>query len=334
MHTKFNSDETGRLRALKQLTVLDTPKEKPFEKIVTLVKQTLSVPMCAVSLIDKDRQWFKASRGLDVKETRRDISFCTYAIKGTEPFVVNDACADPMFKDNPMVTGGAKIRSYAGIPLTMSNGYNVGTLCAIDTVARQFTEAEIAILSNFARVIIDELELRQLASIDPLTGALTRRAWFAAANQEVERAIRHKRPVSFLLMDLDHFKSINDQFGHGAGDRVLKRFGSLVSNELRKSDCLGRYGGEEFVIVLPEANLSDARLLAERIGTAVRETKIAEIDHKRWTVSIGVAERFSHETDVPKLLKRADVALYEAKAAGRDRVKCSKSLVSEREAAA
>lgn len=334
MHSDFKSDETGRLRALEHLTVLDTPKEKPFEKIVTLVKQTLSVPMCAVSLIDKDRQWFKASRGLDVKETPRDISFCTHAIKGTDPFVIIDASADPMFKESPLVTGGPKIRSYAGIPLTMSNGYNVGTLCALDTVARQFTEAEIAILANFARVIIDELELRQLASIDPLTGTLTRRAWFAAANQEIERAIRHKRPVSFLLLDLDHFKSINDQFGHNAGDHVLKQFGTLVSHELRKSDFLGRYGGEEFVIVLPEANLSDARLLAERIGTAVRETKIAEIDHKRWTVSIGVVERFSHETDVAKLLKRADVALYEAKAAGRDRVKCSESSASEREVAA
>ncbi len=336
MHTNFKSDENGRLRALEHLKVLDTPKEVPFEKIVTLVKQTLSVPICAVSLIDKNRQWFKASRGLDANETPRDISFCTHAIKGTEPFVVNDASTDPMFMANPLVTGGPKIRSYAGIPLTMSNGYNVGSLCAIDTVPRQFSQAEISILANFAKVVIDELELRQLASIDPLTGTLTRRSWFEAANKEVERAIRHQRPVSFLLMDLDHFKSVNDEYGHAAGDRVLQQFGTLVRHELRKPDIFGRYGGEEFVAVLPETDLSSANILAQRICAAVRKAKIAEIDHKRWTVSIGVAERFSHETDVAKLLKRADVALYEAKADGRDRVNCSESPASHlrREAAA
>lgn len=336
MQSDFKSDETGRLRTLEHLKVLDTPKEVPFERIVTLVKQTLSVPICAVSLIDKNRQWFKASRGLDVNETPRAISFCTHAIKGTEPFVINDACADPIFKENPLVTGGPKIRSYAGIPLRMSNGYNVGSLCAIDTVPREFTETEISILTNFASVIIDDLELRHIASIDPLTGALTRRAWFEAANKEVERAIRHQRPVSFLLMDLDHFKSINDQFGHAAGDRVLKKFGTLVTRELRTSDFFGRYGGEEFVAVLPETDLSSANLLAQRICTAVRKSKIAEIDHNRWTVSIGAAERFSHEADIAKLLKRADVALYEAKAGGRDRVNCSESPGSNlrREAAA
>tara|TARA_R110001599_G_scaffold108057_3_gene270998 strand:- start:1541 stop:1954 length:414 start_codon:yes stop_codon:yes gene_type:complete len=137
-------------------------------------------------------------------------------------------------------------------------------------------------------------------------------------------------------MDLDHFKSINDQFGHAAGDRVLKKFVTLVTRELRSSDLLGRYGGEEFVAVLPETDISSANLLAQRICAVVRKAQITEIDHERWTVSIGVAERFSHERDVAKLLKRADEALYEAKAAGRDRVNCSESPNSRprREAAA
>ncbi|WP_373491750.1 sensor domain-containing diguanylate cyclase [Parasphingorhabdus sp.] len=323
MRCKFSDDENGRIRALERLQVLDTPKEEPFEKIMSLVKQTLSVPICAVSLVDKERQWFKASRGLDVDETPRDISFCTHAIKSLAPYVVTDACVDPIFAENPLVTGGPKIRSYAGIPLTMSDGYNVGSLCAIDTVPRNFTDSEIAILSSFANIVVDELELRQLASKDALTGALNRRAWFEAANKEFERARRYSRPVSFLILDIDHFKSVNDQFGHSAGDEVLRHFSKTVSDELRQSDILGRYGGEEFVVALPDTGIANAKLLAERICEAVRNIRMEEINGNTCTVSIGVAERLPHEVAAETLVERADVALYQAKSDGRDKVICS-----------
>ena len=117
MLTDFKSDESGRLKALGGLHVLDSGEEQPFEKIVTLVEQILRVPMCAVSLVDKDRQWFKARRGLDACETARDISFCTHAIRGTEPFAIPNALLDGRFANSPLVTGAPHIRSYLGIPL-------------------------------------------------------------------------------------------------------------------------------------------------------------------------------------------------------------------------
>lgn len=173
MPTELRMDEEGRLKSLADLEILDSPPEAPFERIVSLVKQTLNVPICAVSLVDRDRQWFKASRGLSVCETPRHISFCTHAIQGKRPFVVPDARRDPAFAETPLVTGDPHIRSYAGIPLTMDDGYNVGTLCAIDTAPREFSQQELTILTSFSRLVIDELELRRIASQDALTGVLS-----------------------------------------------------------------------------------------------------------------------------------------------------------------
>ena len=320
MLNDFKCDECGRLMALSRLNVLDSAEEQPFENIVTLVQQTLGVPICAVSLIDENRQWFKARRGLNVCETPRNISFCTHTIRGTAPFVICDATMDARFADNPLVTGEPHIRSYAGIPLMTPDGYNIGSLCAIDTKSRNFTEAEICILENFAKVVIDELELRQIASTDQLTGAMSRRAWVEVANNEALRASRYQRPLSLLILDIDHFKRVNDQFGHPAGDTVIKRVAQIAMEQLRDSDAFGRFGGEEFVAVLTETAYADALQLADRIRQSVKQEYFTELDDLRCTVSIGVADFQPSEQISDPVLERADRALFKAKAAGRDQV--------------
>ena len=319
MLCKFNKDEDGRIRALDRLEVLDTAEEKPFEKIVTLVQQVLDVPMCAVSLIDRDRQWFKAKRGLSVDETARDISFCTHAIQGDVPFIIHDAELDTRFASNPLVTGDPHIRSYAGIPLQTPDGYNVGTLCAIDTVPRSFPAHEISILSNFAKVIVDELELRQIATSDALTGALSRRAWMEEAASELTRSERYQRPLSILIMDIDHFKTVNDTYGHLVGDIVIKRLAELAMAQIRETDALGRFGGEEFVVLMPETALKDSMKLAERLRKCFSESEIHKLNGARCSISIGVTERAKGEIVLEPLLDRADKALYKAKNAGRNR---------------
>lgn len=100
-------DEAGRMAALKRYDVLDTPPEQPFDKITSLVKNVLGVPICAVSLVDRERQWFKSIQGLDVRETPRSISFCTHTIQAAEPLIVSDALEDPRFRSNPLVPGAA-----------------------------------------------------------------------------------------------------------------------------------------------------------------------------------------------------------------------------------
>ncbi|WP_327194236.1 GAF domain-containing protein [Novosphingobium album (ex Hu et al. 2023)] len=202
------SDESARLAAVHKLEVLDTEPEEPFENVVSLVRTVLRVPIAIVTLVDADRQWFKARRGLDAVETARDISFCTHAIEQSEPYLVQDAAVHPLFAQNPLVTGHPGIRSYAGIPLQTAEGYNVGTLCAIDLEPRTFSDAEVAILSNFARIVVKELELRRIAQRDQLTGILTRRGFIEMAEQEIARFRRYGRPCSLLLIDVDHFKQV------------------------------------------------------------------------------------------------------------------------------
>ncbi len=326
MLSDLKTDEPGRLRALERLNVLDTGPEQPFENIVSLVQDILHVPICAVSLVDRTRQWFKARRGLATPETARNIAFCNEAIKKDAPLIIPETQDSQQFRGNPLVTGEPYIRSYLGVPLKTPEGYIVGTLCAIDTRPREFINSELSVLERFAKVVVDELELRQIASTDSLTGAMMRGAWFEATKAEVSRASRYSRPLSILIMDIDHFKRINDQFGHPLGDDVIKSVAEVVAQNLRKSDIFGRYGGEEFVLALPETTIDQAYALAERLREAVKQSRLAAPADLQWTVSIGVAELAPEEGDLQPALERADLALYEAKTAGRDQVKLSGPL--------
>jgi len=315
------TDEAARLAALRRLEVLDTEPEAPFENVVALVRSVLSVPIAAVSLLDEDRQWFKALSGLDATETARDVSFCTHAIGQREPMIVNDATVDARFAQNPFVCGNPNIRSYAGIPLQMPDGYNVGTLCAIDTRPREYSPSEIALLTKFARIVVDELELRRIAGRDQLTGALTRRGLIERADQEIERYRRYGRSATLALLDIDHFKAVNDTYGHPAGDTVLREVAALIRQAKRPNDSLGRLGGEEFAVLMPETDAEAALHAAERFrellaGTTLRLAGDVEL---RLTASFGLAPVTADIADAEAWVAAADAPLYEAKRSGRNR---------------
>ncbi|RXD03835.1 sensor domain-containing diguanylate cyclase [Sphingomonas sp. UV9] len=328
MHDTRLYDDDARIAALHRLNVLDTAAEKPFEKIVTLVRTVLAVPIATVTLVDRDRQWFKAQRGLDQQETPRAISFCTHTIQQREPLVVEDAHLDPRFAGSPMVVGPPHIRSYAGIPLRTPEGYNVGSLCAMDTRERRFSPADIAILSNFANIVCDELELRLIAQVDHLTGALTRRGFVEQAEREMARSRRYERPSALVMLDVDHFKSVNDTYGHTIGDQVLHQLAKLAEATLRPIDVFGRLGGEEFGILLPETTADEALIVAERLreamaGYAMQLSNGAPLNV---TASFGVAELAPAMTSVATWIEQADAALYAAKAGGRN---CTKLALVE-----
>ena len=166
-----------------------------------------------------------------------------------------------------------------------------------------------------------EQSLKELASRDPLTGVANRRHFFERAGEEHARSRRYERPLSILMLDIDHFKRINDRYGHTRGDEVLKTLCDATRSRLREVDLLARIGGEEFAILLPETNKAGARIVAERLREFVAGLKVktegAEI---RWTISIGVAVRLPADTAIAECLKRADEALYRAKERGRNRV--------------
>lgn len=315
------NDEPARLAALRRLAVLDTEPEQPFENVVALVRSVLDVPIAAVSLIDEDRQWFKARSGVDADETPRDVSFCTHAIMQPEPLLVEDATKDQRFAANPLVVGDPGIRSYAGIPLRTSDGYNVGSLCAVDTRPRTFSAGEVAVLSKFARIVVDELELRRIAGKDQLTGALTRRGFLERTNQEIERFRRYARPASLALIDIDHFKTVNDTHGHPAGDTVLRQVAGVLRAVKRPNDILGRLGGEEFGLLMPETEAADALQAAERFREAIA-AKVIEFEpgkHLQVTASFGITRIGTAITDAESWFAAADAPLYAAKRGGRNR---------------
>ena len=165
-----------------------------------------------------------------------------------------------------------------------------------------------------------ERKLIEMANIDALTGVFNRRHFMEVGQRELSIRRRHQRPLTALMLDLDHFKNINDAFGHAMGDRALEHFATTCRNGMRTEDIIGRLGGEEFAIILPDTRIEEARMVAERIRLAVQTAQPEDgTEIPAMTVSIGMTAA-SRDDDMDALLKRADAALYEAKAKGRNRV--------------
>lgn len=168
---------------------------------------------------------------------------------------------------------------------------------------------------------ITEQKMRLLATTDSLTGILNRRYFFERAQNELERALRYGYSMSLLILDIDHFKPVNDRFGHQAGDFVLHQLAELANQSIRSTDLLGRYGGEEFIMVLPEAGIEDARAVAERLRKTVEDHKfVYDQDSIQITISVGISCLNNPDDELDDLISRADRSLYAAKDAGRNRV--------------
>jgi GAF domain-containing protein len=151
------SNEDDRLAALRELLILNTPPEERFDRIVAFAAQEFDMPLSAISLVDPDRNWYKAIVGIDIREGTRHDSFCGHAILVDEPTVVPDALADQRFFDNPNVAQAPHLRFYAGAPLKLPGGQNVGTLCVYDFRPREMDEVGLAILSALRDLAVEEL---------------------------------------------------------------------------------------------------------------------------------------------------------------------------------
>ena len=184
--------------------------------------------------------------------------------------------------------------------------------------------ALVAIIRDKTKQRAMEVELEILANTDPLTGILNRRAFLSRAEEERARAQRYGRPMSLAMIDIDHFKAVNDSYGHAAGDQALRHVAGIISSALRQSDLFGRLGGEEFALLLPETDEPATVVMAQRLrrGVARSEIEIGAPHSKpvRVSVSIGVAGLHGQEETLDELLQKADQALYCAKRTGRNKV--------------
>jgi GAF domain-containing protein len=180
------NNEPDRLQALLRYRVLDTPAEVEFDTLVSLASYITGTPVAMISLVDSDRQWFKAKIGTAVSETARDVAFCAHAICQSDLFVVSDAMADARFATNPLVTADPHIRFYAGAPLVTPGGHAVGTLCVVDQAPRELSVAQREALQALGRAVVAQLELRRhIQERDTLLQQLNA----AAANIKVLRGL-------------------------------------------------------------------------------------------------------------------------------------------------
>lgn len=193
--TAPSAKERARFLALKSYNILDTPTEAVFDEFARLAASVVGAPIALVSFISGNRQWSKANVGLPITETARDVAFCAHAIGGIEIFVIPDALEDKRFVENPMVTGGPKIRFYAGAPLVTADGHALGTLCVLDFVPRELTSEQHDALLILSRHVMAQLELRRRLT-DFTRGDVARQQAIAALRQAIDAGefVLHYQP--------------------------------------------------------------------------------------------------------------------------------------------
>jgi diguanylate cyclase (GGDEF)-like protein len=315
-------NESARVAQLRSLQVLDTLPEERFDRLTRLAKRMFDVPIALVSLVDVNRQWFKSRQGLDATETPRDISFCSHAILNDDIFEIPDARDDGRFSDNPLVTGNPGIRFYAGCPLSVGKGMRVGTLCLVDTVPRQLSCEDRALLHDLAHMAEEELASLHTATIDHLTGLTNRRGFEILSQHVLSLCERLDLPATLLLFDVDNFKTINDVHGHAEGDRALVAFGEILRNALRESDVLARLGGDEFVALLSNVNRDQAAVAIQRLRHVFDQARIDTPRAYDLLPSIGGVTVGTHTGyRLESLLPAADKAMYEDKRARRGKMR-------------
>ena len=243
-------NEPARLNALREYNIMDSLPERAYDDVAKLAAAICGTPIAVVTLLDADRQWFKAKVGIDGEGTPRSEAFCAHAImQPDDVMTVEDATLDERFAANPSVVGDPNIRFYAGAPLVTPTGEALGTVCVVDREPRKLTETQLEALRVLSRQIIEQLELRHsIATLeqavldqeqyvelmqeyqrdmervrthleaqsvtDVLTGIKNRRRFDQKLEEEFTRAKRDRTSCSLLMIDIDHFKAVNDSFGH------------------------------------------------------------------------------------------------------------------------
>ena len=236
--------------------------------------------------------------------------------------------------NNLLFCGAMALRAWGGISGAGLTVLEPGAMLSFTYL----TGYALMIVNGFGFLLLckeaDDRKMALLATVDSLTGLINRRAYFERSAGARMLASRQRHPIALMMLDLDHFKALNDRFGHGAGDRALSRFAAAAQATLREPDILARLGGEEFAVTLPFTDLSGAIMAAERIRCAAKMVAMPEFaDDFKLTVSVGVV-LVERDEDINTALARADRALYAAKSMGRDRVIVGDPLRARHEAKA
>ncbi|MDT8310272.1 MAG: EAL domain-containing protein [Methylophaga sp.] len=304
--------ELQRVQKLHSLNILDTPAEQRFDRITRLAKRLFNVPISLVTLIDEDRQWFKSKIGIDICETPREDAFCNQTIRGDDTLVIPDATEDPLFKNNPLVTGTPYIRFYAGYPIKAPSGEKLGGLCVIDNKPRLFSENDYQLLRELGLMIEEEIAANLMLCEDHVTGLLNRRGFEYRAQHLLDLCQMQGLGAALIYVDLDSYKAINDTEGQQAGDAALQQFSLLLQNNFRESDLLGRIGGDEFVALIVNQNGGDNQQVMHRLDAAVAAYNSSVSETQYLQCSYGIAATHDKgDYELQQLYNNADQAMYQ-----------------------
>ncbi len=322
---------------LDRLAIVYSPVEERFDRLARIAARVFGVETASISLLAERELWFRSRHGLRLSDAPRRDDFVAMAILAEGPLVVPDATLDPRFALH--ANGDApRARFLAGMALRSPDGASVGTLTVTDPRPRTLAKEEVALLCDLASIVEDELrhmeltsaqgallreldEARRRSMIDPLTQAWNRAGLDELLRREIELATKLGHPFAVAMIDIDHFKQINDTYGHAIGDGVLVEFADRLRIAARPGDAVSRFGGEEFVVVLSGCSPEDAPMVADRLRrrVAAEAFSVGGGVLAALTCSAGVSSWLPNERpDV--LLMRADIALYDAKRGGRNRV--------------
>jgi len=299
-----------------------------LSRIAELICQLIDAKACSVMLLDADRKRLlaKAAYGLRT-ERMHTLSFAVgegvagWVVEQGEAALIADVAGDPRFVMLP--ANQTPIASMLCVPL-LARGERVGVVTATSERANAFGQGHLDLVRFISTTIaldIENVRLHRVAVTDPLTGVYNREFLMQRLPQEIEAAIERDRSLSVAMVDVDHFKAVNDQYGHGVGDTVLSEVARRLRSAIRTGDVLVRYGGEEFLVVLPKADAGRAWEVGERMRQRVCERAFDVGDGLALLlrISVGIAQWRPGEPTAD-LIDRADAALYEAKERGRNRV--------------
>ncbi len=330
-------NELGKHQVLLEIGLMLSRSETPdqiFEAIVSGVIRISKMPAASLSVYNKEKQqlFLVATKGFSSEFYQNAIysvrpgGLTEHILSNKMPILVPDIADYPAFNNPTIMKEG--IQSLIAIPLIGDKG-PVGILYCDDFEARSFPDRlsdHLQMLSTQAVIAIQKQQtferIKELSIRDPLTSLYNRRYFNKIMVSEIDRASRLNRPLSVMLIDIDHFKQVNDNYGHPVGDQVLEGLAHCFESIVRPYDVLARFGGEEFIILMPETGETEAAASAERLRLAARESALLPEDASL-SCSIGVCtfkKAKGAELTAKQFLHYADEALYRAKREGRDRV--------------
>ncbi|MEH6564344.1 MAG: GGDEF and EAL domain-containing protein [Halopseudomonas sp.] len=259
-------NEPQRLSRIQELCLLESTPDPVFERVVELAARTFKVPIALISILDENRQYFRASFGLPVRETPRRDSFCAYAILADEPFQIPDATSDPRFANNPLVTGDPNIRFYAGVPLTTADGLGLGSVCIIDTKPRPvLDEHELALLRHIAELVMQRiLDLRQVAFVDQSTGLFNR----VMLEQKIRSIVSTGKGCTVAAVDVIAPHFLNDivkALGYSFSNELILAMKNRLQALLPRGCSLYKISPTRFAFLLNEDQAEDGPSLYQRI---------------------------------------------------------------------